>query len=260
MSTDNDWEKWGATDPYFGVLSSEKFRKNKLNESVKKEFFESGVAHVEKVFKLISDNFHHEYKPKRALDFGCGVGRLALPLAARTDQTVGVDISKSMLAEASSKARSAGISNIEFVLSDDGFTKLKGQFDLIHSYIVLQHIKWSRGRKILQQLADRVSPGGYLVVHLFASSKVSVAVRAAVRLRYLIPPLNWLRNILKRRPIFEPAMQLHIYNIDKIMSDLKERGFDEPICCDEASMDEFEGVFLLAQRKLTTSALQSPQG
>tara|TARA_R110000850_G_scaffold220103_3_gene345862 strand:+ start:1141 stop:1917 length:777 start_codon:yes stop_codon:yes gene_type:complete len=257
MSTDNDWEKWGATDPYFGVLSSEKFRKNKLNESIKKEFFETGIAHVERVFQLIHDNFNQECKPKRALDFGCGVGRLALPFADRTDQTVGVDISKSMLSEALSNARSAGISNVEFVLSDDGFTRLKGEFDLVHSYIVLQHIPWSRGRKILQQLADRVSPGGYLAVNLFSYSNVSGSVRAAVRLRYLIPPLNWLRNILKRRPIFEPAMQLHIYDIDKVMSDLKERGFDEPICCNEAGIDEFEGVFLLAQRKRTSSTIKN---
>jgi 2-polyprenyl-3-methyl-5-hydroxy-6-metoxy-1,4-benzoquinol methylase len=248
MSTDKDWEKWGATDPYFGVLSNEKFRKDGLSESTKKEFFATGVAHVEKVFQLIKDNFNQECKPKRALDFGCGVGRIALPLAERTEQTLGVDVSQSMLAEATSNAMSAGISNIDFVLSDDDLAKIEGDFDLIHSYIVLQHISWSRGRTLLQQLAGKVSPDGYLAVHLLASSTVPILVRAAVRLRYLVPPLNWLRNIFKHRSIFEPAMQLHIYDVDKIVSDLKARGFGEPIFCNEPSMDGFQEVFLLAQR------------
>lgn len=254
MSTDKDWEKWGKTDPYFGILSSEKFRKNKLDGSLKEEFFASGHAHVEKVFRLINDNFKDEFKPRRALDFGCGVGRLTLPLAERAEHAVGIDVSQSMLAEASSNALSAGYNNIDFILSDDGLTKVRGEFDLIHSYIVLQHIPWSRGRIILQELADRVAPNGYLVVHLLTSSTASKVVRAAVRLRYAIPPLNWLRNILKSRPIFEPGMQLHVYDLEQIVSDLKARGFDKPVCCEEPGVDGFEGIFLLVRRNQEASA------
>jgi hypothetical protein len=39
MSTDKDWEKWGSRDPYFGVLSSEKFRRGKLDQKAIDEFF-----------------------------------------------------------------------------------------------------------------------------------------------------------------------------------------------------------------------------
>ena len=49
MGTDKDWEQWGATYPYFGVLSSDRFRKHRLDESVKKEFF--ATALVEKLNK-----------------------------------------------------------------------------------------------------------------------------------------------------------------------------------------------------------------
>ena len=30
--TDLDWEEWGKHDPYFGVISSDQYRKNNLND------------------------------------------------------------------------------------------------------------------------------------------------------------------------------------------------------------------------------------
>ncbi len=248
MGTDKDWERWGAEDPYFGVLSSDRFRKNRLDETVKKEFFATGSNHIERVFWLINKNFNQAFQPNRALDFGCGVGRIALPLAERTAHTVGMDISPSMIAEAADNANSAGITNVSFVLSDDEFRNVVGEFSLIHSCLVLQHIPWARGRSVLQRLADRVEPGGYLAVHFFISSSAPNLVRAAVRLRYALPPLHWLRNLIKRRPIFEPVMQLHIYNIDRVIGDLKARKFDTPICSSEPDMDGFKSVFLIARR------------
>ena len=42
MSTDTEWENWGKKDPYFGVLTNEKFRSQKLSDESRIEFFESG--------------------------------------------------------------------------------------------------------------------------------------------------------------------------------------------------------------------------
>jgi SAM-dependent methyltransferase len=252
VGTDQDWEKWGATDPYFGVLSSEKFRKNKFDALAKREFFATGVQHIDRVFRLIGKDF----KPKSALDFGCGVGRLVLPLAARTEQTVGVDISPSMLAEAADNAKSAGVTNVSFILVDKALTNVAGKFGLVHTYIVLQHIPWKRGRIILQHLAEKVEPGGYLAVHFLTSSAYPRLIQAAVRFRYMIPPLNWLRNAIKRRPLFEPAIQLHCYKIDTILRDLEDKGFETPVLHDDpnmANMTKFKNVFLFARRKPNTA-------
>ncbi len=248
MGTDKDWERWGATDPYFGVLSSDRYHKDRLNDVIKKEFFATGNTHIKRVFRLINENFNQTFQPNRALDFGCGVGRITLPLAKRTAYALGVDISPSMIAEAADNAKSLGITNVGFVLSDDLLTNVVGKFSLIHSYIVLQHIPWERGRLILQELSLKVEPGGYLAVHLFISCNASNLVRAAVRFRYALPPLHWLRNLIKHRPLFEPAMQLHTYDINTVIEDLKERNFDTPICCNEPDIDGFKSVFLLARR------------
>ena len=79
MGTDKDWERWGATDPYFGVISSDRFRKEGLDQAAKNEFFATGSEHVERVYRLIEEHFDQTFNPKAALDFGCGVGRLVVP-------------------------------------------------------------------------------------------------------------------------------------------------------------------------------------
>jgi 2-polyprenyl-3-methyl-5-hydroxy-6-metoxy-1,4-benzoquinol methylase len=248
MSTDKDWEQWGSADPYFGVVSRDKFRRARLDRSAIDEFFASGEQHVNRVFQLIGDNLGSEFTATTALDFGCGVGRLLLPIAKRTEHSTGVDISPSMIAEAAHNAESAGITNVSFALSDDRLSRVTSTFSLVHSYIVLQHIPWRRGRLILQNLSERVAPGGVLAVHMFVSTTAPRIVRAAVRLRYAIAPLHWLRNVIKGRPLFEPAMQLHIYDMPAVLLDLGARGFESPSIFDEPDMDGFRNVYLVARR------------
>ena len=95
--SDKEWEKLGQDDPYFGVISMDRFRKGQMDDEAKADFFRSGEEHIEYVLKTISDTMIPGFAPSRALDFGCGVGRLALPMARRIDEVVGVDVSDSML-------------------------------------------------------------------------------------------------------------------------------------------------------------------
>jgi 2-polyprenyl-3-methyl-5-hydroxy-6-metoxy-1,4-benzoquinol methylase len=247
MGTDRDWERWGATDPYFGVLSREKYRSTKLDLSAKKDFFASGEAHVNRVIQTIRESFDPDFAPMSALDFGCGVGRLIIPLSRFVNEVVGMDISPSMLAEAKRNCESQNARNVTLVQSGDP-SRVQGQFDLVHSYIVLQHIAWRRGLAILQQLADRVAPGGYLAVQVLNQCHASRMVRFLVGLRYAFPPANWLRNLIRKRRIFEPAMQLHAYDLQVIKSDLLARSFSIPLCIDEPTGSEFSSVFLFARR------------
>jgi cyclopropane fatty-acyl-phospholipid synthase-like methyltransferase len=224
MSTDKDWEKWGAEDPYFGVFSRERFRTGSMTTEARDEFFASGENHVAQILR----DLHHAFgdgEMQTVLDFGSGVGRLVIPFARRADHVTGVDISPSMITEASRNCASANVANVTFVESDDDLSRVHGTFDLAHSCIVLQHIPWSRGRRIVQALAERVATGGYLAVQILTAHSKSQIVRGLVRLRYAFPPANWMRNILRGRPIFEPAMQLHIYNLDTVNRDLAQRGF-----------------------------------
>lgn len=225
MGTDRDWEKWGATDPYFGVYSRERFRTETMTTEARDEFFGSGNQHVENIMRDLRRAFGDDVAPTSALDFGSGVGRLVIPLARRTERVTGVDISESMIAEAERNCAEAQVSNATFVESDDTLSRVQGTYDLVHSYIVLQHISWKRGRIILQALADHVSPGGCLAVQFLTGHEAPAIIRGLVRLRYAFPPINWLRNVLRGRPVFEPAMQLHVYDLEVVKRDLEKRGF-----------------------------------
>lgn len=248
MGTDKDWEKWGSKDPYFGVYSDDRFRRLSLDQSSKDAFFATGAAHIDRVFQLVQQHFSLELIPAKSLDFGCGVGRLLIPLASRSGHSLGVDISPSMLDEAKKNTLSAEINNVNFALSDDELKSVEGHFNFVHSYIVFQHIPWRRGRIIIQKLAGKVEAGGVLAVHVLTATNHSNISRIFARLRYRCPPIQFLWNLIKRRGIFEPPMQLHVYNMENIIEDLNNLGFDSPILCGEPDMDGFENVYILARK------------
>jgi len=145
LSTDHDWEKWGKSDPYYGVLSSDEYRSKQINPEMLETFFSSGQLHVDMVLGAIRDKFDPHYSPKQVLDFGCGVGRLLIPFAKASSFAVGVDVAPSMLNEARRNCDKYGIANIDLVIADEKLGSVKDRFDLIHSCLVFQHIKFNRG-------------------------------------------------------------------------------------------------------------------
>lgn len=247
MGTDRDWKRWGKNDPYFGVCSESRYREGVMTPESMAAFFQSGEVHVTRTWRDIESVFGGEFSTNSVLDFGCGVGRLLIPFSQRVGRTVGVDISPSMLVEAERNCAAAGVHDVEFIESDDGLGRVQGSFGLVHSHIVLQHIPWRRGRNILAVLADHVEPGGVLAVQLLSGYQGSALLRGLVRLRYAFPPVNWLRNLLRGSPLLEPAMQLHVYDLEAVRDDLLAKGFK---CAQiEERLDEFRSTLLYAKRK-----------
>jgi SAM-dependent methyltransferase len=166
MSTDIEWEKWGRQDPYYGVLTVDRFRASRIDEVARAEFFASGQWHVDSVLQSCRQYIDPLFAPRRVLDFGCGVGRLVIPFAAVADKVVGVDVSESMLAEARKNCSERGLTNVSLVGSDDALSEVTESFDLVHSAIVLQHIEVPRGRRLFQRLIECIAPGGAGAVQL----------------------------------------------------------------------------------------------
>jgi 2-polyprenyl-3-methyl-5-hydroxy-6-metoxy-1,4-benzoquinol methylase len=136
MSTDAEWEKWGQKDPYFGVLTHDKYRSQNITEEAKKEFFESGRSYISHVLEVCRQQFDRGFTLKRALDFGCGTGRLVIPLAGIAEHVVGLDVSDSMLKEAFKNCNKHSAINVSLLKSNDNLSCLDGSFDFIHSFIV----------------------------------------------------------------------------------------------------------------------------
>ena len=107
-NTDAVWEWFGKNQPYSAVLVEAKYKNEQLNDEARKDFFSTGKAYVDFVLRTISEHFDTNFTRKRALDFGCGVGRLTIPLSAACQRVVGVDASPSMLEEAKKNADAKG--------------------------------------------------------------------------------------------------------------------------------------------------------
>jgi SAM-dependent methyltransferase len=218
------WKRWGEVDPYFGVLTSPDFRRGKLDENARREFFASGEACIDAALTTVKSHLLPGFAPKRCLDFGCGVGRLTIPLARRSKHVIGVDISPAMLAEARRNADAEGIGNITWIESDDGLTRVEGAFDFIYSIIVFHHIRPVVGLKLLQRQLELLSPGGVLAAQVLYHLGQSPAVKAARWVQAHVPLANTLVNAAKRRPLGTPNMEANVYSFAAILEMLQDAG------------------------------------
>jgi SAM-dependent methyltransferase len=224
LSTDKAWEKFGRQQPYYGVLADEKFTGREI-DAHRDEFFASGQASASRILRTYEDHFG-KLGSARALDHGCGVGRLTLPLAERFAAVVGLDISPSMLAEARANARRAGVSNVEFEPADDTLSRAAGKFDFVNSYMVLQHIPVRRGLPIFSQLLGRVQAGGGFHLHVAIRSD-AIGSRALWWASHHIPGVKVWQNICAGRPWNAPAMQMNDYPLKRLVILLAGDGISE---------------------------------
>jgi len=227
--SDVSWEKWGRENPYYGVLSQDKFRQKNLDRDRKAEFLASGATHIERVTRLIAARFGPPGSRKAALDFGCGVGRLVIPLARYYEKAVGVDISPSMLKIAAENCAESGLGNCSFVRSDDLLSEVRDEFDFIHSYIVFQHIPTQRGEQLIGQLVRRLSQGGLLAIHFPIQCTLSKARRTLRLLAQNFYPALVMRNLLLRRKWNEPHMQMNLYDLNRILASLLALGIKDVV-------------------------------
>jgi SAM-dependent methyltransferase len=97
--------------------------------------------------------------PKTVLDAGCGTGRVAIELARRGIETVGVDIDPRLLDRARSKAP-----ELEWHLGDLATVDLGRQFDVIvmAGNVVIFLTPGTEGA-VLKNMARHLHPGGHMV-------------------------------------------------------------------------------------------------
>ncbi len=219
--TDREWEKYGRVDPYFGVLAEDKFRGHRLTGERKKEFFESGRICLDAVMNKVRRVFDPDFSIRRALDFGCGVGRLTIPLADYAGEVTGADVSESMLREAGRNCESRGLDNVVLVKTDDTLSSLAGEYDFILSFIVFQHIPVKRGERIFRNLLARLAAGGVGVVHFtYARNYRKPAILDLVK--RILPPAANFANLLRGRKFNAPRMEMNVYNLNRLLAIMQQ--------------------------------------
>jgi tRNA/tmRNA/rRNA uracil-C5-methylase (TrmA/RlmC/RlmD family) len=117
--SDRAWQRLGDQDPYFGVLSHEEFLASSLNEESLQKFFHSGEAHINHVCEYLQSRMGASLGTERVLDYGCGVGRLVIPLSMRFREVVGVDVSLGMLEQARRNCEKYAVQNARLMHTDE---------------------------------------------------------------------------------------------------------------------------------------------
>ncbi len=110
-----------------------------------------------------------DFRPRRILDLGCGLGHNVLPMAEAfpAAEVIAVDVAAPMLRYGSARAVSLGVRNISFVQADATHLAqfADGAFDWIQSTMFLHETSYRALRRIMAECRRLIAPGG-LVIHI----------------------------------------------------------------------------------------------
>ena len=227
LRTERDrWERL-ARDPYYAVLNVEENRDARLTDEERARFARSGEEDMERTFAEIRRWIAPDFAPRNAVDFGCGVGRLTIPIARIAGRVTGIDISQAMLDEARRNCAASGCDNASFVLSEEYFARPEldaEPLDFVHAYIVFQHMPVHAGMWVADALIRRLASGGVGALHFTYARRASRLRRVVNRLRRVVPGVNGLVNLVQRRPFSEPLIPMNAYDLGALHTLLADRG------------------------------------
>ena len=190
----DDWTRLGAADPLWAVYVAPGTRGGHWDADA---FFGLGRKEVENALGQLGSLGLHPGR-ERALDFGCGVGRLSQALAEHVDKVIGLDIAPSMLATARELDRSGG--RCEFVLNQASDLAVieSGSMDIVYSSLVLQHIPKEMQSGYLREFVRVLRPGGVAIFQV--ASRPTWSFKGLVFRHAPWPLLRWAQRRLLRYP------------------------------------------------------------
>lgn len=226
--TDADWRRLAETEPYWAVLSSPDFKRDALGDESLDAFYASGRNQIADAVAALAGLTGAPLKVRAALDFGCGVGRLAEAMTAYADQVTGYDIAPGMLKAARARPLGAKIAYVD-ALPD-------GPFDWINSCIVFQHIPPQRGLKMLEALLERLRPGGVISLQFTVSREAHLKRPLLKRLvRQIVPQPTGV-------------MSMYDYDFSAILSRLNQNGIHK-MMLETTNHGGYHGVLILGRRE-----------
>ena len=161
------WDLFASRDPLWAILTHPDRTDSRWD---KREFFETGVWEIGRSLEQV-EALVPNLRKRRALDFGCGVGRLTQPLAQHFEEVYGVDISASMVKQA--KDFNQHGDRCQYVVNqiDDLRIFPDGHFDFIYSNITLQHMPPRYSRRYIAEFVRVLAPGGALLFQLPSTAR-----------------------------------------------------------------------------------------
>ncbi|MBI1187509.1 MAG: methyltransferase domain-containing protein [Alphaproteobacteria bacterium] len=235
----HDWAVIGTHEPYYGVLTAPESRAAAMDADARVRFYASGRDQVAEITAFATADCG--VRPGgRALDIGCGVGRLTHAMAPLCDAVVGYDVAEPMLAIARAGPPEGPAANVRFVsaLPD-------GPFDWINSFIVLQHIPPPEGMALLDACLARAAPGALATIqttlwrdpHLSPPSRLGGRVAGALH--------RWRAK--QSGGDVELLIQMHDYDMSALARVFSTHGFDR-LCLRHTDHGGHHGVWIIARK------------
>lgn len=156
------WDEAARRDPLWAVLTVPGKEQNRWEPE---EFFRTGVEEIAALLEQIRE-LGLTMPRRRALDFGCGPGRLTQALGDHFTEVDGVDISQGMINLAGTFNRHGSRCRYHVNSSDTLAIFPDGAFDLIYSNITLQHVEPRYARNYIREFIRVISPEGLIVFQL----------------------------------------------------------------------------------------------
>ncbi len=198
MSIDTDrvasnWTQLGQEDPLWAILSHEDKRGGRWDVD---DFMATGAEEVGRVLGEAAESVSITFG--RALDFGCGVGRLSQALAAHFEEVDGVDIAEPMIAQAREFNRHGGRCSYHLNTRPDLGLFPDEHFDFVYSNITLQHMEPELAVRYIREFVRVLRPGGAAVFQVADTRRRSHTMwRRLLRWGFV----RW--QALRRRPVMD---------------------------------------------------------
>ena len=196
----DDWEELAACDPMWAILTHKAKQGNKWETQA---FFDTGRAEIDRLWQEIGPL---SIGRNRALDFGCGLGRLTRALLQHYREAYGVDVSTNMVQQ----ARTLTPECIFHCNQTDDLSLFPDEmFDLVYSNIVLQHLP---SREIIARYIAEffrvTTPGGLVVFQVPCCKSWRNRLNLKRSVYHLLRSIGVRSEIIFRKPLFK-TLSLH---------------------------------------------------
>ncbi|PWT84834.1 MAG: hypothetical protein C5B58_04065 [Acidobacteria bacterium] len=159
------WESLGDERLFHSVLTDDRYLPSQFGDFAA-EFWQSGEVEAWDLAGHLASLGLVNLEDAVVLEFGCGVGRVSIPLAAIARSVVAYDISERHLEFARKRATALGRTNMQVLAIGSGLPVDFEPCDVFYSRIVLQHNPPPIIGEVIKRLIRSLRSGGVGVVQV----------------------------------------------------------------------------------------------
>lgn len=187
-----NWDEFAKKDPLWSILPLPEKKGNRWNIQ---DLFITGEKEIKSIMAYVG-TLGIKIGNEKALDFGCGVGRLTQALAAYFSECYGVDISSKMIALANQYNQHS--KRCKYILNCTNDLKIfqDNTFDFIYSNIVFQHIPPFYTFGYIKEFLRIMKPKGLIIFQITTEELPMVSTKVSNFFNRILP--MGLRRFYKR--------------------------------------------------------------